>query len=92
MFTAEEVAKLKELGVLNPPYVSGCLPLFPPLVSSGQDKVVSAMLGAPPPDINTHGIGQSLVMDQDEESVHSDTYSDHHSTTVDSGVMWDRHM
>ena len=31
LFTAEEVAKLKELGVLNPPNVPGHLPLFPPL-------------------------------------------------------------
>ena len=91
LFTAEEVAKLKELGVLNPPYVSGHLPLFPPLVSSGQGKVVSAALGVPPPDIDMHGIGQLLVMDQDEESVLSDTFSDCHSTTVDSGDMWDRH-
>ena len=59
LFTAEEVAKLKELGVLNPPNMSGHLPLFPPLVFPGQGKVVSAALGAPPPNINTHGIGQS---------------------------------
>ena len=72
--------------------MSGHLPLFPPLVSSGRGKVVSASAGCtPPPDIDTHGIGQSLVMDQDEESVLSDTYSDRHSSTVDSGVMWDRH-
>ena len=69
MFTAEEVAKLKELGVLNPPNMPGHLPLFPPLVSSSQGKVVSAALGAPPPDLDAHGIGQSLVTDQDEESV-----------------------
>ena len=30
-------------------------------------------------------------MDQDEESILSDSYSDHHSSTVDSGIMWDRH-
>ena len=91
LFTAKEVAKLKELGVLNPPNVPGCLPLFPPLVSSGRGKVVSAALGAPPPDIDMHGIGQSLAMDQDEESILSDSYSDHPSNTVDSSIMWDRH-
>ena len=91
LFTAKEVAKLKELGVLNPPNAPGCLPLFPPLVSSGRGKVVSATLGAPPPNLDTHGIGQSLVMDQDEESVLSDSYLDCHSNTVDSSVMWDRH-
>ena len=92
LFTAKEVAKLKKLGVLNPPNVPGHLPLFPALVSSGQGKVVSATLGAPPPDLDTHGIGQSLVVDQDEESVLSDSYLDHHSNTVDSSVMWDRHI
>ena len=91
LFTAKEVAKLKELGVLNPPNVPEHLPLFPPLVFSGRGKVVSATLGAPPPDLDTHGIGQFLVTDQDEESVLSDSYSDHHSNTVDSGIMWDRH-
>ena len=49
LFTAEEVAKLKELGILNPPNMPGHLPLFPPLVSSSQGKVVSAALGTPPP-------------------------------------------
>ena len=88
LFTAEEVAKLKELGVLNPPDVPGCLPLFPPLVSSSQGKVVSAMLGMPPPDLDTQEIGHSLVIDQDEESVLSDSYSDRHSSTVDSSTMW----
>ena len=91
LFTTEEVAKLKELGVLNPPNMPGHLPLFPPLVSSGWGKVVSAAVGAPPPDIDMHGIGQSLATDQDEESVLSDSYSDHPSSTVDSSVMWDRH-
>ena len=38
LFTAEEVAKLKELGVLNPPDAPGHLPLFPPLVSSSRGK------------------------------------------------------
>ena len=84
------MAKLKELGVLNPPNVPWCLPLFPPLVSFGQGKVVSAALGMPPPNLDTHGIGQSLVTDQDEESVLSNSYSDRHSNTVDSGVIWDR--
>ena len=41
LFMAEEVAKLKELGVLNPPNAPGHLPLFPPLVSSSRGKVVS---------------------------------------------------
>ena len=91
LFTAEEVAKLKELRVLNPPNTPGCLPLFPLLVSSSWGKVVSAMLGAPPPDLDTHGIGQSLVTDQDEEFILSDSYLDCHSNTVDSSVMWGKH-
>ena len=91
LFTAEEVAKLKELGVLNPPNVPGHLPLFPPLVSSGWGKVVSAALGVPPPNLDMHGIGQSLAMDQDEESILSNSYPDHHSNTMDSSIMWDRH-
>ena len=91
LFTAEEVAKLKGLGVLNPPNALGHLPLFPPLVSSSQGKVVSATLGTPPPDLDAHGIGQSLVTDQDKESVLSDSYSDHPSNTMDSIIMWDRH-
>ena len=91
LFTAEEVAKLKELGVLNPPYMPGHLPLFPPLVSSSWGKVVSATLGAPPPNLDTHGIGQSLATDQDEESILSDSYSDHHLNTVDSSIMWGKH-
>ena len=33
-------------------------------------------------------IEQSLMTDQDEESVLSDSYSDHHSVTVDSSTMW----
>ena len=91
LFTAKEVAKLKELGVLNPPNMPGCLPLFPPLVSSGRGKVVSALLGTSPPNLDTHGIGQSLATEQDEESILSDSYSDHHSSTVGSSVTWDRH-
>ena len=91
LFMAEEVAKLKELGVLNPPNVLGHLPLFPPLESSSRGKVVSATLGTPPPNLDAHGIGQSLATDQDEESVLSDSYSDRHSNTVDSSIMWDRH-
>ena len=88
LFTVEEVAKLKEFGVLNPPNAPGRLPLFPPLVPSSQGKVVSASLGVPPPDLDTKVMGHSLVTDQDEESVLSDSYSDHHSNTVDSGTMW----
>ena len=64
LFTAEEVAKLKELGVLNPPHMPECLPLFPPLVSSSRGKVVSAALGVQlPPNHDTEGIGQSLMTD-----------------------------
>ena len=88
LFTAEEVAKLKELGVLNPPHAPECLLLFPPLVSSSRGKVVSAALGVLPPDPDADGIGQSLVTDRDEESVLSDSYSDHHSHTADSSTMW----
>ena len=92
LFTAEEVAQLKELGVLNPPHVSERPPLFPPLVPSTRGKVVSAVLGAPPPEINADSIGQSLTMDRDEESVLSDSYLDHHSTTADSSIMWGRYL
>ena len=91
LFTAEEVAKLKELGVLNPPNVPGHLPLFPPLVSSSRGKVVSATLGVPPPGLDTHGIGQSLAADQEEESILSDSHSDCLSNTLDSSIMWGKH-
>ena len=91
LFTAEEVAKLKELGVLNPPNMPGHLPLFPPLVSSSRGKVVSAALGVPPPGLDMHGIGQSLAANQDEESILSDSHSDHLSTTLDSSIMWGKH-
>ena len=63
LFTAKEVAKLKELGVLNPPHVPEHLPLFPPLVSYSRGKVVSTALGVLPPNHDTEGIGQSLVTD-----------------------------
>ena len=86
---AKEVVKLKELGVLNPPNMPGHLPLFPPLVSSSQGKVVSTALGTPLPNLDAHGIGKSLATDQDEESVPSDSYSDHHSNTMDSSTMWE---
>ena len=92
LFTAEEVAKLKELGVLNPPHVPEHLPLFPPLVPSSRVKVVSAVLGTPPPDLDANGIGQSLMTDRDEESVLSDSYSNSHSTTADSSTMWGREI
>ena len=92
LFTAEEVAKLKELGVLNPPNVPEHLPLFPPLVPSSRGKVVSATLGAPPPDLNADDIGQSLMTDRDEESILSNSYSDHHSNTADSSTMWGRQI
>ena len=88
LFIAEEVAKLKEFGVLNPPNTPGRLPLFPPLLSSSRGKVVSATLGAPPPDLDTKVIGHSLATDQDEESILSDSYSDRHSSTVDCSAMW----
>ena len=91
LFTAKEVAKLKELGVLNPPNMPGHLLLFMPLVSSSRGKVVSAALGTPTPNLDAHSIGQSLATDQDEESVLSDRYLDHHSNTVDSSTLWDRH-
>ena len=92
LFTAKEVAQLKELGVLNPPHAPERPPLFPPLVPSTWGKVVSAVLGAPPPGINADSIGQSLMTDWDEESVLSDSYSDCHSATADSSIMWGRHL
>ena len=92
LFTAEEVAKLKELGVLTPQPVPECPPLFPPLVTSSRGKVVSAALGAPPPEIKADGIEQSLTTDRDEESILSNSYSDHHSSTADSSIVWGRHL
>ena len=92
LFTAKEVAQLKELGVLDPQHMPEHPPLFPPLVPSTWGKVVSAVLGAPPPEINAEVIGQSLMTDRDEESVLSNSYSDHHSATADSSIMWGRHL
>ena len=92
LFSAEEVAQLKELGVLNPLQAPERLLLFPPLVPSTRGKVVSAALGTPPPEINADGIGQSLTTDRDEESVLSNSYSDCHSATADSSIIWGRHL
>ena len=92
LFTAEEVAQLKELGVLTPPPAPERLPLFPPLVTPSRGRVVSAALGAPPPETKTEGIEQSLMTDQDEESVLSDSYSDRHSSTADTSIGWGRHL
>ena len=92
LFTAEEVAQLKELGVLTPPPTPEHLLLFPPLVTPSRSKVVSAVLGAPPPEAKTEGIEQSLIMDRDEESVLSDSYSDRHSSTADTSIVWGRHL
>ena len=92
LFTAEEVAQLKELRVLTPLPAPERLPLFPPLVTPSRGKVVSAMLGAPPPEAKTEGIEQSLITDQDEESILSDSYSDRHSSTANTSIMWGRHL
>ena len=92
MFTAEEVAKLKELGVLSPQPTPEHPPLFPPLVTSSRGKVVSTVLGTPPPEIKADSIEQSLTTDRDEESVHSDIYSDRHSSTADRSIVWGRHL
>ena len=92
LFTAEEVTQLKELGVLTPPPAPERLPLFPPLVTSSRGRVVSAALGAPPPETKTEGMKQSLMTDQDEESVLSDSYSDRHSSTADTSIVWERHL
>ena len=83
---------VKGVGVLNPPHVLECPLLFPPLVPTNRGKVASAALGTPPPEINADGIGQSLTTDRDEESILSDSYSDCHSTTADSSIMWGRHL
>ena len=91
LFTVKEVAKLKELGVSNPPNVPGHLPLFPLLVSSSRGKVVSVALDTPPPSLDMHGIGQLLATNQDEESVLSNSHSDHLSNTLDSSIMWGKH-
>ena len=77
---------------MNPPQAPEHPLLFPPLVPSTRGKVVSAALGVPPPEINADGIGQSLTTDRDKESVLSDSYSEHHSTTADSSIMWGRHL
>ena len=53
---------------------------------------MSAALGAPPPETKTEGIKQSLMMDQDEESILSDSYSDRHSSTADTSIGWGRHL
>ena len=74
----------------HPLDVPGCLPLFPPLVSSSRGKFMSFVLGTPPPDLDTQEIGHSLVVDQVEESIISDSYSDRHSSTADSGTMWSK--
>ena len=92
LFTAEEVAQLKELGVLDPQPVFECPPLFTPLVPLTRGKVVSAVLGAPPPEIKADSIRQSLTMDWDEESILSDSYSDRHSITADSSIVWGRYL
>ena len=90
LFTAKEVAQLKELGVLTTPPVPECLPLSPPLVTLSWSKVVSATLGTPPPEAKTEGIEQSLIMDRDEESILSDSYSDRHSSTANTSIVWGR--
>ena len=92
LFTAEEVTQLKELGVLTPPPMPEHLPLFPPLVTPSRGRVVSTTLGAPPPETKTEGMRQSLMTDQDEESVLSDSYSDCLSSTADTSIMWERHL
>ena len=92
LFTAKEVAQLKELGVLTPPPTPEHPPLFPPLVTSSRGKVVSAVLGAPPPETKADGIEQSLIMDRDEESILSNSYSDRHSSTAGSSIVWGRHL
>ena len=86
LFTAEEVVKLKELGVLNPPNAPEHPPLFPLLVSSSWGKIVSAALGTPPPGFEAHGIEQSLMTDRDKESILSNSYLDRHSVNVDSST------
>ena len=75
---------------MNPPNVPERLPLFSPLVSPSQGKVVCAALGTPPPSFKTHGIEQSLVTHRDKESVLSNRYLDRHSVTVDSSTTWGR--
>ena len=44
----------------------------------------------PPPNLDTQEIRYSLAVDQDEESVLSDSYSDRHSSTVDRSTMWSK--
>ena len=53
---------------------------------------MSAALGVPPPETKMEGIEQSLMTDRDEESVLSDSYSDRHSSTADSSIVWGRHL
>ena len=90
LFTAEEVVKLKELGILNPLNAPEHPLLFPLLVFPSRGKIVSAVLGVPPPGFEAHGLEQSLTTDWDKESVLSDSYSVRHSVTIDSSTMWGR--
>ena len=57
---------------------------------------MSAALGTPPREAKTEaiteGIEQSLITDQDEESILSDSYSDRHSSTADISIVWGRHF
>ena len=87
LFTAKEVVRLKESGVLNPPNVPECPPLFPPLVSSSRGKVVSAALGTPPPGFEAHGIEKALMTDRDAESILSNSYSDRHSIHISGSTI-----
>ena len=50
------------------------------------------MSAVPPPEAKTEGIEQSLITDWDEESVLSDSYSDCHSSTANSSIVWGRHL
>ena len=53
---------------------------------------MSAALGVPPPEPKTEDIEQCLITDRDEESVLSNSYSDCHSSTADSSIVWGRHL
>ena len=92
LFTAKEGTQLKELGILTPLPAPERLSLFPPLVASSRGRVVSAALGAPPLETQTEGMKQSLMTDQDEESVLSDSYSDRHSSTANTSIVWERYL
>ena len=88
LFAAKEVVKVEGVGGFESSQrAPEHPPLFPPLVSSSRGKIVSAALGTHHLPASRHmAIEQSLMTDRDEESVLSNSYSDHHSVNVESST------